>query len=128
MERSVPKVVLLVEDDDIYRKIIVEFLKQLNMITFQAGNGHEALAILAKNKVDIIVTDLVMPLMDGIDLITRLRASKSKLPIIAVSGTSASGRGPSLEMAKAAGATLTLDKPFPFSDLADAITGLTTRP
>ena len=76
--------VLIVEDNDNLRKMIDIYLRQNNFETYLAKNGLEALDILEKNVIDLIVCDIMMPKMNGFELIKELRCIYVDLPIIIV--------------------------------------------
>ena len=80
--------ILVVEDDKNLRKLIVTYLKRGHYNTYEAVNGVEALDVLDKNYIDLIVSDLMMPEMDGFELIKELRTSKYKIPILIVTAKS----------------------------------------
>jgi CheY-like chemotaxis protein len=83
------KSVLLVEDNVDAREIMAMFL-QLNDITvIEAGDGAEALELLEKTAPDLILTDLRMPNMDGLQLAQRVKANIAHrhLPIVLISAT-----------------------------------------
>ena len=68
--------ILIVEDDKNLRKLIVTCLKKNNYNTFEALNGEEALDVLDKQYIDLIISDVMMPEMDGFELIKELRECK----------------------------------------------------
>ncbi len=76
--------VLYVEDEDMMRESVVTLLKRRFKEVLVACNGAEALDIFKKNKVDIIITDLQMPVMDGMELSKHIREINST-PIVVVS-------------------------------------------
>ncbi len=77
------------------------------------SNGHDAMRSLGESPPDIIITDLLLPEMDGIDIIRAIRAADQATPIIAVTGDAQMPRrGAPLVSAKTAGAEATLMKPF----------------
>ncbi len=76
--------ILIVEDNDNLRKMIDIYLRQNNFETYLAKNGLEALDILEKNVIDLIVCDIMMPKMNGFELIKELRCIYVDLPIIIV--------------------------------------------
>ena len=78
------KKVLVVDDDPINRKLIVRILAKKGFESLEAGNGVEAFSILEKNDVDIILLDIVMPVMDGIEFLKEIKSKPSylNLPII----------------------------------------------
>ncbi len=79
--------VLIVEDDPIARKIISLYLIQGGHEVVEAENGLEALEKVGTTSVDLIITDLNMPYMDGIELIKYLKENPTyqKIPVILIS-------------------------------------------
>ena len=80
--------ILVVEDDKNLRKLIVTCLKRENYNTYEATNGLEALNVLDKQYIDLIVTDIMMPKMDGYELIRELREANYMVPILLVTAKS----------------------------------------
>lgn len=80
--------ILVVEDDKNLRKLITTCLKRENYNTYEALNGIEALDILDKNYIDLIVTDIMMPKMDGYQLTEELRKAKYDTPILLITAKS----------------------------------------
>jgi signal transduction histidine kinase len=80
--------VLLVEDDDLVRKAARRILETDGYRVLEAGNGPEALSLADqfKGEIDLLLTDVVMPRMNGRDLATALRASRPKVKVLYVSG------------------------------------------
>lgn len=76
--------ILVVEDDKNLRKLIITCLKRENYKTFEATNGLEALDVIDEQYIDLIVTDIMMPKMDGYELIKELREAKYNMPILLV--------------------------------------------
>lgn len=76
--------ILVVEDNKNLRKLMTTYLKKNNYEILEAEDGQEALAIIDKNHVDLIVTDIMMPNMDGYELARELREANYTLPILAV--------------------------------------------
>jgi CheY-like chemotaxis protein len=78
---------LVVEDYETMRNIITEILGTLGIKSAEAGNGLEALRILDVEKVDVVLTDLVMPEMDGFELCEEIRRRPNlrHLPVIVIS-------------------------------------------
>ena len=79
--------VLIVEDSKIIRKHEKEILKKIKLNVFESENGKRALEILKEKNIDLLITDLVMPGMDGEELIAKVREnySMNSLPIIVIS-------------------------------------------
>jgi CheY-like chemotaxis protein len=84
------KTVLVAEDVETNMILILSMLKKLNVKILQAHNGLIAMDIALKNQVDIILMDIQMPELDGIETMKKIRASGSKTPIIAITGFSLS--------------------------------------
>jgi two-component system chemotaxis response regulator CheY len=101
--------ILVVDDKEFIRDLIKEILDPLGHTVFTASSGKEAFQLCHKRSFDLLITDLEMPDMDGIELIGSLRGVQRDLPILAISGAF-SGRF--LRIAKALGAVGTLAKPF----------------
>lgn len=80
--------VLLVEDEDAVRSFAVEALKRQGYEVFEAASGAEAIDLMTEidGKVDIVVSDVIMPEMDGPTMITELRKREPDLKVIFVSG------------------------------------------
>ncbi|HVN23149.1 MAG TPA: response regulator [Syntrophorhabdales bacterium] len=119
--------VLVVDDFPTMRRILKNVLRQLEMRdTLEAGNGKEALEVLKKEEVDLILCDLLMPEMNGIEL---LRVCKddpqlSNIPFIMV--TAEAQKKAVMEAIKA-GVDNYITKPFTPERLKDAINKVASR-
>ncbi len=80
------KCVLVVDDNDDIRMLLCDWLQALGIANLQAKNGEEAKKQLHHVHVDLVVTDNVMPVMNGIDLIRWIRQNQKPVPIIFMSG------------------------------------------
>lgn len=80
------KRVLLVDDDLFALGLLDQALKSEGYETVACHNGEEALAILKKKKFDAVITDIIMPEKDGIDLLNNMRALDIQTPVIGMSG------------------------------------------
>ncbi|ERK29606.1 response regulator transcription factor [Clostridium intestinale] len=78
------EVVLIVDDRKRIRDLVEIYLKGEGYITIKAGDGEEALEILEKNKVDLIILDIMMPKLDGIEMCLKVRETRN-IPIIMLS-------------------------------------------
>jgi CheY-like chemotaxis protein len=112
--------VLVVDDDELMRSLLAVTLGKEGHAVVLARNGREALERLEEHAFHLVVTDMLMPEMDGLQLIMTLRKTKPELPIIAMSGGSPRSRS-CLEQAQELGATCVLAKPFQPKQLFDAI-------
>ena len=101
--------VLVVDDEEPLRKLIVTLLSKQGNQCITASNGIEALNEIRQNKVDAVITDIVMPEMDGIALTKEILSLYPNLPIMVMTGHS---KEYSAESAIAAGARDFIEKPF----------------
>lgn len=76
--------ILVVEDDKNLRKLIVTCLEKANYTVFESMNGEEALDLMDTEYIDLIVTDIMMPEMNGYELIKELREAKYEVPILII--------------------------------------------
>ena len=76
--------VLVVEDDASLRKLMSAALKQNGYQPFTAEDGEMALDMLEKTNIDIVISDIMMPNMDGYELTMQLRRAKIDIPILLV--------------------------------------------
>ena len=109
--------ILVVEDAADFRTLLCEALEISGHKVVLSKSGKEALRQCRGRSFDVVVTDVVMPDVDGIELIRALRALPRQVPIIAISGASVD----MLEIVKALGAQATLRKPFDLQELLAAI-------
>jgi DNA-binding NtrC family response regulator len=77
---------LLVEDEAIVRHSFAQLLRTQGHEVIEAANGTEALAVLNKWRVELVITDLVVPNLNGLNLISLIRARWPSMPIILISG------------------------------------------
>ena len=106
--------VLLVEDHHEVRRSIREFMEQADFVVDEAPDGQVALELLATQTYALMITDLWMPNVGGLDLLKHLRKTNPKMPVIAISG-GAPGRAPidySVALAQTWGADIVIFKPF----------------
>ncbi len=120
------KNILIADDAKTARMIIKKCLQIIgydNAVFFEAENGDEALKSLKQNPVDLMVTDINMPVMDGIQLLRRVKASPklTTIPILVITSTS----NPALEkQIIELGAFSVLNKPVNPSTLAKVLEDL----
>lgn len=109
--------ILLIDDDAALRSILRRSLERAGYEVREAGEGGAALKLLASAPADLIITDLVMPEMEGIAFILAMRKVNPRLPVIAMSGGGRVGLNGYLEIAQACGAARILAKPFDIEQL-----------
>jgi CheY-like chemotaxis protein len=79
-------VILVVEDDVISRAYFADTLRAYGYEVMEAGDGIQALALLARNHCELVITDMVLPHLNGLNLVARIQQIWPKLPVIMVSG------------------------------------------
>lgn len=79
-------VILLVEDDESIREFYKQSLEDYKYHVLEAADGAEAFALFQKHQVDLVLSDIRMPNVDGLELLARIRTTGSTLPVILCSG------------------------------------------
>ena len=116
--------ILVVEDDNKIASFVVQGLKQAGFAVDRAADGEEALILAETTAFDAAVVDIMLPKLDGLSLIQRLRAKKIRVPVIVLSAkASVDDRVKGLQ----AGGDDYLTKPFSFSELLARIQALIRR-
>jgi len=116
--------VLIVDDSSTMRKIITRSLRQAGFVVdeiFEAGDGIEGLSVLNANKVDLILSDINMPNMDGLEFVRSVRGKGSKVPIVMIT---TEGGEDVINEALAGGANGSIRKPFTPDQLQETLGGL----
>ncbi len=109
--------ILVIDDDPGFRKLIRMMLEGEGHAVQAASDGEEGVSFFAQHRPDLVITDMIMPNVDGVETIGLLRGLDSTVPIIAVSGGSADV----LRLAKEGGAVVTLAKPLNTPALLSAL-------
>jgi CheY-like chemotaxis protein len=118
--------ILLVEDDDDVRALYSYMLAAAGYRVKAVRNGLEAFAEIQINRPDVIVTDILMPGVNGVDLIAAVRSNDefADLPVVAITSCGESIR----EEARTAGATAVIDKPTEIARMREVIEEALSRP
>src|SRR5262245_5817607 len=118
--------ILLVEDDNDFRTLYSYMLASAGYRVKAVRNGLEALAEIQVNRPDVIVTDITMPVLSGLDLIVAVRSDDelADLPVVAITSFGENIR----EQARAAGATDSIDKPTELARMREVIDAAVSRP
>lgn len=114
-----PKI-LTVDDSKTIRLIIGKALKSFDCEIFEASNGVEGLAMASRERPDLIILDLTMPIMDGVEMLAKLKSSQELKSIPVVMLTAEAGRENVLKVAKM-GVRDYLIKPFKEETLVDRV-------
>lgn len=113
--------VLLVEDDNDVRQMVYQILTRDGYDVQQTCNGREALDAFREQPADLVITDLIMPEKEGLEMIRDLVSEFGKVKIIAISGGGRLDPGDYLRTARVFGAKKTIHKPFGRTELLDAV-------
>lgn len=113
--------VLLVDDDPLVRETMVLVLRGAGYGVLLADDGSHALELLRRETVDLVISDILMPGVDGIELLLAIRRHHPDLRVLCISGGNRINHIQYLEMAAKLGAYMVLAKPFTPSQLRGAV-------
>lgn len=120
------KRVLIVDDEPLIREGLQKILELNHFEVVIAANGNEALQRIAQTHPQVVVTDIIMPEKDGVEVIMELRTRYPNTKIIAISGGGRINAENHLEIAEHLGVHATLTKPFATEKLIRKIEELIT--
>lgn len=120
--------ILLVDDDKDVRDVLHSILLSSGYDVVAVGNGEEAVQNFRGSQFDIVITDIIMPVKDGLETISEILEIRPDTKIIAMSGGGRQGNVDFLETARALGASLTFNKPFNLRELIGGIEQLAGGP
>ena len=115
------KTILIVDDDDLIREFLKELLSMNNYHLIEAHNGKEGLKQVRNNNPDLVITDIVMPEMEGITFISELKTINPDLPVIAMTGNVHGRMEEYLDISSKLGANEILRKPVRSKDLLETV-------
>jgi len=113
--------VLIIDDDQGIRELFADAMEEAGHTVYQAKNGLEGVKIAQEISPDVIVVDVFMPEMDGVEVILKLRKTEPDLRIIAVSGGGLSHNFQFLDLTNNLGANLVLHKPILPDELVEHV-------
>jgi CheY-like chemotaxis protein len=121
------KKILIAEDSSVIQNLARKILEQQNFIISTAKNGEQVLDKLEQEEYDLILMDINMPVMDGIECTRKIRSNSnpkiSQLPIIAITGNAINY---SLSEFEAAGINNVLQKPLNFDSMVELVIDYTS--
>jgi CheY-like chemotaxis protein len=117
-----PPIVLVADDDEAVRRLLARLLSKAGYRVLESSNGKDATRQVIAERVDLVITDLVMPEQEGIETVIQLRKLLPDLGIVAISGAFAGGM---LDAARLLGADATLPKPISADQLLDTVRHVT---
>ncbi|MDH5230604.1 MAG: response regulator [Gammaproteobacteria bacterium] len=115
------KSILVVDDEETFNSVLSELLQEEGFSVASALNGREGIEALQQHQFDLVITDLIMPDVDGIEVIMHVKKNHANTKLIAISGGGKVSSRDYLGLAKSFGAEIILDKPIDLEDLLDHI-------
>jgi CheY-like chemotaxis protein len=116
--------ILVIDDDAVLRRVITLALERIGHSVVRCENGRKAIEYLARQNADLLITDIVMPEMDGVETVRAARQLKPELPILAISGGGSFDPQDYLGIAQVFGANAVLPKPFRPAELIEKVAEL----
>lgn len=113
--------ILLIDDDPTIQLLFYQFLTELGHEVAQAEDGKVGMRLLEQHKPDLVITDILMPEMDGLEILMAIQKMNPEIPIIAISGGSRQLQIDFLRQAKLFGARYVFEKPVPLDVLRKAV-------
>ena len=116
--------ILVIDDDATIQLVFSQFLTSMGHEIMQAENGKKGMSMIQETRPDLVITDIMMPEMDGLEILMQLRSTHDSVPVIAISGGMRSLPVNFLQQAKLFGARYVFEKPVPLEVLRNAVTEL----
>lgn len=126
--------ILVIDDEEDIRVVMQQVLELEGYEVAVAADGQEGLGILEDQQTDLVITDVIMPGMDGVATLEKIKERWPDMPVIVISGggnvspmeyqPSAIATNAYLASAAQAGAAMSMTKPFERKELLDAVSGL----
>lgn len=113
--------ILVIDDEEPIRATLRKALTRLGHTVIEAANGKEGLRKFALHGADLVITDLMMPEMEGLEVLMSLKAQYPDVKVIAISGGGRLGSSDNLRMAKHLGASRVIPKPMSLAELTQAV-------
>ncbi len=113
--------ILLIDDEQMVRKIVRKMLERSGHDITEAENGRLGLEQLKTGTFELVITDIIMPEMEGVETLMMVREQYPDIKVIAMSGGGRTGNIDFLSTAEKLGASAILHKPFTLSALAAAL-------
>ena len=118
-----PLTILVADDEEALRQLVKHWLVTAGHAVVLAADGNEARGAVKRQKFDLVITDVLMPGNDGLDLITHVKTAQPQTRILAISGGGRyMGGDDCLRMARGLGAHATVIKPFNWEQLQAGMT------
>ncbi len=119
--------ILIIDDDDLLRNVLAKALSHAGHTVIQAADGQQGVDLFRAVAVDLVITDLIMPVQEGVETIMKIRRENPALPIVAISGGVTNSKL-YLDIAGKIGAERILPKPFTPQELLQVVDEVLMRP
>ncbi len=116
--------ILVIDDEEVIRHLVVEILESAGHTVSAAASAEGALRLLEHAEFDLVVSDVIMPGLSGLELLERVRSQQASLPVVLITGA---GTYETLSQALTRGAAGLVTKPFAHADLQAAVTDALQR-
>ena len=117
--------ILIVDDDELFRPMLRSTLTKLGHIVREANDGDEAMLMFQQERAEILITDIIMPGKEGLEVIGMFKGRFPDLKVIAMSGAGRVVETNYLKLATEEGADAVLEKPFSNEKLASVLAQFT---
>ena len=121
-------VVLIIDDDEMIVESLSILLQNEGYDVLSSSNGKNGLKLLGKNRIDVVITDIIMPDKDGIETIREIKKTYRNTKIIAMSGGGKIAAKEYLTFVKQLGVRHTLSKPFEKEQILSALEAVLREP
>jgi len=125
---SEKKRILIIDDEPTALELLRRIVSSAGYDTVLAANGEDGISRFQELPCDLVITDMVMPVKDGLQTILDLRADFPDIPVIAISGGGAISKERYLAVASYLDHVITIAKPFSINAITDAIDKLLFEP
>jgi len=115
------KKILIIDDDQAIQQMVKRLTERAGYAAEMASNGEEGMMLIEENSFDLVITDIIMPKKEGIEIITIIRKNYPQIKIIAMSGGGRFTPEGYLKSAKILGADKVFTKPFNHREMLEAI-------
>ena len=116
--------ILVIDDDKLIRLTLRRVLERMGHIVLEAADGSDGLQLCTSEAIDLVITDIYMPIINGLETIAMLRRWGLNTPILAMSGGVPGHSLDVLLLALEQGANMTLVKPYALDEVRSAVTTL----
>ncbi len=115
------KKILIIDDEEAIRQMVKRLVEKAGYTAELASNGEEGIMMIEEASFDLVITDIIMPRKEGIEIITAIRKDYPEIRVIAMSGGGRFTPEGYLRSAKILGADRVFTKPFNHREMMEAI-------